>query len=1330
MLIVSRSADSASFLVASSHYDRLMPCASFLLICCIVYQGISTCVDAAALPQVRVTSCDDFGGLVLSQPSVINITGIGGTFAAAACNATVHMANVSRLVFSANTSSLSLRLVASPSATDPTYYFSFQDVPSCSAGVFVAANTFHVDLHIFINVSNLVVLGRCPWLQLSNGVELWRPHFTLANAKMNVSQTIVSLDDGKLIVNGTFSLLDANVVVKLSDNGLLGVTSAALFITLPQRNLNTTVVVSNVTAAGSFGCVRQLSCEYCSPAHADANYVSVLVAHTSIIVPTADTTAFASPLISLQTRLLNSAYHIYLRYCSFEAPRRTVAVNVEGSSTVGIYVANSSMATGGLLFLNSIVQVTSHVVVAVRSSRLNFTTIYGKPLELQVSPSLSRVAVTFDEVNLTWVVHRASHTTVAFLQVVVSATESDFLDFATLSSVSVSLTRCSMNVTMLSALQWDAVGYAIPFRPVFVVAVMCKTTTNMLFDFFRKERCAAASLEVFFSTTTLTVLGAGELRVIAVTNISPAITSLSANGCSAAAQTPNTSLSIFDVDLSQPAHVQRVVVANRLTVLVTVSSMSAGGASALSFLRMQDATSLQPLVETVNVFVSECTAHVYGDSRNSITIIEDSRPRSLAFQATLTVVDLHVVGLGTANFTKPMIGVCSAVHSTFISLQQLRFRIRNINITASNAGGALLIGLFLVGENTTQRIISLSVIDAALPVLDTQKLVGTATAVPLVSVVSAAAQAFSDTAAMVLFRNLFVTSDVVLLSAPFALLWTSIRVECVYQNWRAVKSGSLSDVLSGANSTEFHIVDECTSTLTASLTQGVLSLSRSNTHTSNGWTTASHRSTTTLSSAMPTTMSLPPSTTDSVVVVELHPTLLSSAVLMSSAGAVAVALSSLVSGGIALDGGAFAAVTSVDCVDALDKKAASPLRFMMSPFVDEGGGAMVVGNLGIVALVFVVQLIGVAVAAKVCSPETPSDIVASQRFPQLTLFAGVFLLPGTVRGAVSVLAGGEWSPLEICSWVLFPFALYGFVLVWRHCLQWVYVNATYGALQGGVGSALRQSLGAVGYAVLAPVGQWSPASATRRFGCVFAAARGPQHVPFLWHYILHCSVVSMLSAVPFPQRFCYLQMIFLAALFVGLTAYCAVHRPYRSPLVTWITAFSFLCIAVVSLVLGLNSMNPFPETSDRVVMIVTMLQSCAMLLRLVHVAFQRYFEFSAGKKLLTRLPDHQKRQKDETVLAAAVSFCELIKGVFASDEDSNQLVSKKQRDPRGQAFQPSRVSTVLLGHLENLHLRIVQSRCSGKPFVFGPRHQRQQLFLLVRAITAQRVDSAERERNL
>lgn len=429
------------------------------------------------------------------------------------------------------------------------------------------------------------------------------------------------------------------------------------------------------------------------------------------------------------------------------------------------------------------------------------------------------------------------------------------------------------------------------------------------------------------------------------------------------------------------------------------------------------------------------------------------------------------------------------------------------------------------------------------------------------------------------------------------------------------------------------------------------------------------------------------------------------AAAVSSAGAISSAIGSLVSGSVSLDGGALAAVSSVECVDTVDKRAASPLRFLLSPFADKGGAAMVVGNIGIVLAVFCIHTL-LAVATVCFSSKHPREILAHHWFPQATLGVAVFLAPGAARGAVSVMAAGVWGPLELlgCCFVL-PSAMCGFAFVWRRCCRWVHDNASYGPLRSDATVALRRALGTVVCAVTAPVGEWTPASGVRRFGCVFAAVQGQEHVRFLWQYLVYNSAVSMLSAVPFPLQLCYVQMMLLTVAFVCLATYCAIRKPYRSPLVNAITGFSFLCVAAVSLVLGLNTITPFPSTADTIVMILSMLQSCGMVLRLVHAALLAHFNVSESAAV-------DSRNQDSSKFAGTASMSsrmhEMVCSVFSSPSVSKEKARKRP------------------GKVDGIHSQVCEEE---DPEKYHQQHDQQQqrnfqqqknLYLLVHAIASER----------
>lgn len=138
----------------------------------------------------------------------------------------------------------------------------------------------------------------------------------------------------------------------------------------------------------------------------------------------------------------------------------------------------------------------------------------------------------------------------------------------------------------------------------------------------------------------------------------------------------------------------------------------------------------------------------------------------------------------------------------------------------------------------------------------------------------------------------------------------------------------------------------------------------------------------------------------------------------------AVATVSAVAGAAAAgDAQTLAVLGSLSCAPPSEKKQTSSLRYMLSPFVDLGYQFMLLGNLGLVALVILVQCITMRLLLSIGSKKRSLiEVAAMVQFPTFPYTVTYFLYQGTVFASFNLAVKDSSNPgsvvLGICGIVL------------------------------------------------------------------------------------------------------------------------------------------------------------------------------------------------------------------------------------------------------------------------------------------------------------------------
>ena len=300
------------------------------------------------------------------------------------------------------------------------------------------------------------------------------------------------------------------------------------------------------------------------------------------------------------------------------------------------------------------------------------------------------------------------------------------------------------------------------------------------------------------------------------------------------------------------------------------------------------------------------------------------------------------------------------------------------------------------------------------------------------------------------------------------------------------------------------------------------------------------------------------------------------------------------------DAQSLAVLSSTECAPNTTAKQTSSMRYLVSPFVDLGNVAVLLGNLGISALIGLVQLIVVTVLVRRGGGRF-AEMSARCFFPNVTFVAFAFLYQGVAVAAsrlvVSGTAGGTVLGVvgllvvlcvPVVGTVLVPPKI-GSISTYKRFLK-----------QEGASWYVRY---------LCPRGFWATLSTRRRFGSLGSrwnhrsgrVVFGPMLVQFLI-----CVIPGLMG-----RHLCTVQYALVASvLFAAACGIIGLRGVYRSTPANVLGCASYAVLGLLAALIGAQ------DTADPVLMssllsAATTLQMVITVLRVCHDVFvfvlQRFF---------------------------------------------------------------------------------------------------------------------------
>ena len=314
---------------------------------------------------------------------------------------------------------------------------------------------------------------------------------------------------------------------------------------------------------------------------------------------------------------------------------------------------------------------------------------------------------------------------------------------------------------------------------------------------------------------------------------------------------------------------------------------------------------------------------------------------------------------------------------------------------------------------------------------------------------------------------------------------------------------------------------------------------------------------------------------------------LTSAVQATGTATAAIATVSSVAGvGAAGDAQTLAVLGSLSCSPPAAKKQTSSLRYMLSPFVDFGNSAMVLGNVGIVAVITIFQGLVIIVLVR-CRRNMMIAAMGAARFPSLTLTVSGFLYQGTVFAALQLIqahASSEKVALGIVA-LLLCIALP--IMTTYHLRRYVLALLVFrlypfsapeaaaivsvDQLAPEVAEAQQTSQGELSclMKLLLPIGYWDshdmrgyPMEFRRRFGRIINSFKDRKTV--MMHAYPQISVLLFnVAAAVLADASCDVMYAMLISILLGSCVFVLWFAPHRSTFLNVTSGASFAVLALV-----------------------------------------------------------------------------------------------------------------------------------------------------------------------
>jgi hypothetical protein len=331
---------------------------------------------------------------------------------------------------------------------------------------------------------------------------------------------------------------------------------------------------------------------------------------------------------------------------------------------------------------------------------------------------------------------------------------------------------------------------------------------------------------------------------------------------------------------------------------------------------------------------------------------------------------------------------------------------------------------------------------------------------------------------------------------------------------------------------------------------------------------------------------------------------LSTAEAASTATAVLTSIASVAGGtAAAASGQSLAVLALVSCSSPAAKKAAGPLKFLLSPLGDvfgEGEIAAIVANLILMASVVAAQVSVTGVIFVLQRPSTSAKLpgmlkkalqpalddgypwrcaMASARFPGMSIFVAVFCQQGNAVFSMAGILDGDVSAVRLCGLavaVSLPLLIFA---ISTKCTRPTfepgpdsmifYRYTQHFALWPSVQWPRLRKL----YSWVVPIGRWGPVRRAKMYAPLF------RHIRPVWIRTLVAmpvvqplllGTVAALPVSPDAVGLCTAQVVVLGLMVLGLSLVGLV-RPFRSPFENYapvvsgvVTASAFFASAKVT----------------------------------------------------------------------------------------------------------------------------------------------------------------------
>lgn len=286
-----------------------------------------------------------------------------------------------------------------------------------------------------------------------------------------------------------------------------------------------------------------------------------------------------------------------------------------------------------------------------------------------------------------------------------------------------------------------------------------------------------------------------------------------------------------------------------------------------------------------------------------------------------------------------------------------------------------------------------------------------------------------------------------------------------------------------------------------------------------------------------------------------------------------------------------------DCASALNRKSVNIAKHIVSPFIFASRSAAVLGNIGIIVLVWIVQRLLVR-RLRSARRIQPADAAAAARYPAVTFGVGQLAYVGVAFNAMEIFSNDGSSAGSVVAAVAGLLYLLALPYAVGRLAQIVIVRfKPYTQFLSKHGSVRW----------LYPTGFYDPEPTRIAYSAVFGAYSRTLRYWSVMPYAIVLVVSVAAGGLPTDGNGCAVKFgISALVLFVsGLTYW--IRRPLRSPAASVFTGMNYILLGGVCTSLGVSLANP-DQATEYVVFFFTTLVLMLSCVRAIHAGALDYLE--------------------------------------------------------------------------------------------------------------------------